>query len=54
MVPADGDVLCKCWRLRRGDGEAADDETTDVEIMVEGRRDPPAKIVMSSRLFVDT
>ena len=54
MVPAGGDALCRCWRLRLGDGEAADDETTDVEIIVEGRRDPSAKIIMSSRFFVDS
>ena len=51
MVPAEGDIRCRCWRLRRGDGEAADDQTTDVEIIVEGRWDPSAKIITSSRFF---
>ena len=45
MVLARGDALCRCWRLRLGDDEAADDETTNDVTKAEGRRNPPAEKV---------
>ena len=38
MVLARGDALCRCRRLRLGDGEAVNDETTDDGTIAEGRQ----------------